>query len=40
MNCISIDPDDTKDYQEIKEKLGKSINRLANEFKIKNFEAM
>ncbi|PEJ32287.1 hypothetical protein CN689_14250 [Peribacillus butanolivorans] len=35
-----IDPDDTKDYLELKEKLGKSINRPVNEFKIKNFEAM
>jgi hypothetical protein len=35
-----IDPDDTKDYQELIIKLGKSINRPVNEFKMKSFEPM
>ncbi|MDM5213192.1 hypothetical protein ACDZ29_19610 [Peribacillus sp. RS7] len=35
-----IDPNDTKDYQELIKKLGKSINRPENEFEIKNYESM
>ncbi|TWE00653.1 hypothetical protein FB545_2996 [Peribacillus frigoritolerans] len=35
-----IDPDDTKDYQELIKKLSKSINRPLNEFEIKNYETM
>jgi hypothetical protein len=35
-----IDPNDTKDYQELINKLSKSINRPLNEFEIKNYETM
>jgi hypothetical protein len=35
-----IDPNDTKDYQELINKLSKSINRPLSEFEIKNYETM
>ncbi|MGG0413663.1 hypothetical protein [Peribacillus simplex] len=35
-----VDPNDTKDYQELIKKLSKSINRPVDEFEIKNYETM